>query len=193
MQDHIKNAIEVLKNGGIVIYPTDTAFGIGCRIDDRKAIQKLFSIRKRPSTQAMPVLCNSVKMIEEYVTEIPEQVNEKLMAEYWPGAVTIVLPANTEKVPELVRGGSLTVGVRIPNHIVPLSLIAGVGVPILGSSANFHGQPTPYQFADVDPQLMYLADYIVPGVCDVARESTVVDTTVTPWKILRQGAISIDL
>lgn len=193
MDEHIKKATEVIRSGGIVIFPTDTAFGIGCRIDRKETIEKLFSIRKRPATQPMPVLCNSLEMVSKYVLSIPEDAKEKLMEEYWPGGLTIILPANVEEVPAIVRGGAMTVGVRVPNHTVPLSIITSIGVPILGPSANFHGEKTPYQLSDINPELIYLTDYIVPGGCTVCRESTVIDCTESPWKILRQGAVKLEL
>ena len=192
MNKHIEKAIAILDQGGIIIFPTDTAFGIGCRIDRPEAIEKLYSIRKRPPTQPMSLLCNSAEMAVKYVTKIPEKVRSELMTEYWPGALTIVLPAQLEKVPGLVRGGGATVGLRVPDHEVPMTLITASGVPILGPSANFHGEPTPYQFSDVNPQLMYLADYIVPGVCTVSMESTVIDCSEDEWKIVRQGAVKIE-
>lgn len=189
--DKIKKAIEILKEGGIVIFPTDTAFGIGCRIDDEKAVERLFNIRKRPPTQATPVLVDTVKMARDYVQSLPQEVIDKLIEPYWPGALTIVLKSQTEKVPLLVRGGSATIGVRIPNHPIPRSLIRNLGVPILGPSANFHGESTPYKFEDLNPELVKLVDYVVPGTCSVCQPSTVIDCTQTPWKILRASAVKI--
>jgi L-threonylcarbamoyladenylate synthase len=191
MENNIKQAIKVLKQGGIVIYPTDTAFGIGCRMDDEQAVEKLFSIRKRPNIQAVPVLFSSTKMMEEYVTDIPGRVMDDLMLKYWPGALTVILPADLKKVPKLVRGGGISIGCRIPAHEVPLSLIAGLKVPIIGTSANFHGEPTPYTLAEIDPQLHYLVDYLVPGTTSVGKESTVIDCVNEPWKIVRQGAVEV--
>jgi L-threonylcarbamoyladenylate synthase len=191
--EQIIHAIDILKNGGIVIFPTDTAFGIGCRIDDEKAVERLFKIRKRPETQATPVLVDTVKMAQEYVQPISQEVIDKFVEPYWPGALTIVLSCKTEKVPKLVRGGSSTLGIRIPNHHITRELIRGVGVPILGPSANFHGDKTPYTVEDVDKDLVGLVDYIIPGECILREASTVIDCSVTPWKVLRQGAVKIEL
>jgi L-threonylcarbamoyladenylate synthase len=83
--------------------------------------------------------------------------------------------------------------VRMPNHETALGIISGVGTPILGPSANFHGESTPYQLSDINPQLYHLVDYVVPGICSVKKESTVIDCSVKPWKILRQGSIALDL
>jgi L-threonylcarbamoyladenylate synthase len=192
MNDHITKAIEILKNGGIVLFPTDTAFGIGCRIDNEEAVEKLFSVRQRPITQATPVLVDTVKMAERFTYPIPEDVINSLIEPYWPGALTIILPCKTEKVPSLVRGEGVSLGVRIPNHPIARQLIREVGVPILGPSANFHGQQTPYTIADIDPKLIHLTDYLVPGECRVKKESTVIDCSVSPWKIVRQGAVKIN-
>lgn len=191
MDQRIQEAIKILKNGGIVIFPTDTAFGIGCRIDDVKAIERLFKIRKRPKNQAVPVLVDTVRMAQDYLLAIPKDAIDKLIEPYWPGALTIVLPCKTNKVPTLVRGGGQTLGVRIPNHSLARALIQGVGVPILGPSANFHGGKTPYKFEDLDQRLVKLVDYVVPGECSICKESTVIDCSKKPWRILREGAISL--
>lgn len=191
MNIHSKKAVKILKEGGVLIFPTDTAFGIGCRADDEEAVQKVFNIRKRPLTQAVPVLFSSVEMVKEYVTDFPDTIRV-LTDKHWPGALTIILPAKIDKVPSLVRSGGLSIGVRIPNHPGTLQMIKGVGVPIIGPSANFHGDPTPYEMADIDPRLYNLVDYIVPGICSVKKESTVIDCSITPWKIVRQGAIKIN-
>lgn len=189
MEKQIQEAIKVLRKGGIVIYPTDTAYGIGCKIDDEKAIRRLFEIRKRPKTQATPVLMDTVKMIRDYTQEVSQEVIDKLIEPYWPGALTIVLRSKIDKVPSLVRGGGNTIGVRIPNHPIPRALIRTLGVPILGPSANFHGEETPYKFEDLDPELVKLVDYVLYGSCSVCQPSTIIDCTQIPWKILREGAI----
>ncbi len=189
----IDKAVEVLNNGGIIIFPTDTAFGIGCRIDNQSAVKKLFEIRKRPNTQAAPVLVSNLEMVKRYVSQIPENVKEKLIKPYWPGALTIVLPCENEAVDALVRGGTNTIGIRMPGNKQILEIIEKVGVPILGPSANFHGQLTPYEFKDLDRNLVSLVDYVLDGECSVKKPSTVVDCTVSPWNILRKGAIEIKI
>lgn len=191
MNEQILEAIKILKAGGIIIFPTDTAFGIGCRIDDEEAIKKLFKIRKRPETQATPVLVSGLEMAKEYLQSISNDIKEKLIDKYWPGALTIILPCQTDKVPSLVRGGGDTLGIRMPNHPASLEIIKNVGVPILGPSANFHGKKTPYTFEDLDPELVKLVDYVVRGECATKQHSTVIDCSVEPWKILRQGAVKI--
>jgi len=193
MNNQITEAVKVLNQGGIVIFPTDTAFGIGCRIDNLNAVQKLFKIRKRPESQAVPVLVSDLEMVKKYVKEIPENVVQDLVKSYWPGALTMVLKANKKTVSSFVRGNGETVGLRMPDQPTILEIIKKVGVPILGPSANFHGENTPYEFEDLNPKLVSLVDYIVKGECSIKKASTVIDCTKVPWRILRQGAISVNI
>jgi L-threonylcarbamoyladenylate synthase len=192
MNNQVDEAVKVLNQGGIIIFPTDTAFGIGCRVDDEKAVQRLFNIRNRPVSQAVPVLFDSVQKVKGYVLPFDEKI-QKLMNDFWPGALTIILKANIEKVPLLVRGGGETVGVRMPNHPTILEIIKQVRVPILGPSANFHGESTPYEFKDLGPKLISLVDYVVTGECSIKKASTVIDCTKTPWKVLRQGVVTVNI
>lgn len=193
MDEQVEKAAKVLKQGGIVIFPTDTAYAIGCRMDDETAIQKLFVIRNRPENQATPVLFNDLELIKNYVTEIPKDVKDKLIDRYWPGALTIILSCKIDKVPRLVRGESGNLGVRIPGSKTSLSIIEKVGVGVLGPSANFHGAKTPFRFEELDLQLVNLVDYVVKGECRLKQASTVIDVSQKPWKILRQGAVKINL
>ncbi|MEK7533253.1 MAG: L-threonylcarbamoyladenylate synthase [Patescibacteria group bacterium] len=188
MDNTISDAIVVLSQGGIVIFPTDTAFGIGCRIDRSASVDRLFRLRKRPLTQAMPVLVDSEVMALPYFDH-PNDIVRRLMETHWPGALTIVSACTTGRLYSPIRGGTNTVGMRMPDHDGALSLIRGVGIPILGPSANFHGNPTPFRFEDLDTELTRLVDYVVPGVCSAGVASTVVDATRTPATIVRQGAI----
>ncbi|MBU2632644.1 threonylcarbamoyl-AMP synthase [Patescibacteria group bacterium] len=187
MDKQIQKAIDVLNQGGIVIFPTDTAFGIGCKISNEKAVERLFKIRQRPERKAAPVLLNGIKMAERYLKEIKPETR-KLMEEYWPGALTIVDFCKTERIPSLVRGGGKTLGVRMPNCKEVLALVAGVSEPILGPSANFSGGKTPFGFNDLDKELIRKVDFVFFGKTNGFGVSTVIDCTKSPFKTLRQGA-----
>ena len=115
MNNELKKAGDFLKRGGIVIFPTDTAFGIGCRIDNEESVERLFKIRKRPNNMAVPVLVNSIKMAQAYLKEVDEKVLN-LMKKYWPGALTVVYNCKIDKVNPLIRGNGETLGVRMPDH-----------------------------------------------------------------------------
>lgn len=189
--DNIKEATKVLKEGGIIIFPTDTAFGIGCRIDRPDSIKRLFRIRKRPPHKATPVLVDSLDMAQKYwYSPLPDIVRH-LTAKYWPGGLTIVYKCIVDKVPSLVRGGRSSLGLRMPDHEITLKLIKDVGVPILGPSANFHSETTPYEFKDISKELIHLVDYVLEGVCKVKQVSTVIDCTKKPMKVLRLGTIEV--
>lgn len=190
MDTQLEKAVEILKRGGIVIFPTDTAYGIGCRIDDEKAVGRLFKIRKRPKTQAVPVLVSSIGMAQKYLRSLTEEVRE-LMRTYWPGGLTVVYPCQTHKIASMARGEGRTLGVRMPDHQVPLFLIKSLKVPIIGTSANFHDEPTPYQFEDLNQELIKKVDLVIKGECPRGRVSTVIDCSKKPWRVLRQGAVSI--
>jgi L-threonylcarbamoyladenylate synthase len=190
MEHTVQRAIEVVRQGGIIIYPTDTAFGIGCRMDSTKSVDRLFSIRKRPRSQATPVLVSSREMALSYF-DTPSDVVRRFMESYWPGPLTIVAPCNINSIYSPIRGNGPSIGLRMPNHPVPVGIIDAVKIPLLGPSANFHGDPTPFRFEDLNPALTTLVDYVVPGICSVQSASTVVDCSVSPYHIIRQGAVVI--
>lgn len=187
----IEQTSEILRNGGVAIFPTDTAFAIGCRVDDEKAVKRLFEIKQRSEQQAVPILVNGIYMARKY-GEISEKV-QNVLNQFWPGALTVVVPAIESKISPLVLGMGNTVGLRQPNNEVCLQLISEVGVPLVGTSANFHGFPTPYKTDDIDPELATIVDAVLPGVCSVGLASTIVDTTKNPWQILRQGTVELEL
>lgn len=185
-------AIAVLKQGGIVIFPTDTAFGIGCRIDAPESVKRVFDIKKRDYSKALLVLVESIEMAKEYAL-IPEDVEEKILNKYWPGGLTVFLKCNLEKVPSIVRSGGDILAIRLPDHKEIQNVITQVGVPILATSANFSGEPTPYAISEVNKELLSKVDFVLNGECTFRKQSTILDCTVNPWKIVREGAVHINL
>lgn len=185
-----QQAVNILRKGGIVVFPTDTAFGIGCRIDNSEAIDRLFRLKKRPLTQATPVLVTGIDMSLVYFKN-PPQIALHLMKKYWPGALTIIATCYNDRVYKPVRGGGDTIGARMPNYDPLLRIIQSLRVPILGPSANFHGKKTPYRKEDLDPELVELVDYVLAGECLLHKVSTVVDTTQETLKIVRHGAVEL--
>ena len=189
----ITKAVTVLNKGGIIIFPTDTAFGIGCRIDKPDSVARLFRIRKPPQFLPVPVLVDSVWMAQKYLlSPLPNNVR-RLMEDCWPGGVTVVYDCQENMVTSRVRGNGNTLGVRMPDHFKILEIIKRAAVPILGPSANFHRDKTPYTMEDLNKVLLDKVDFVVTGFCRSDTASTVVDTTVNPWKILRQGRTVINL
>lgn len=192
MNEKIQKAIEVLRNGGIVLLPTDTVFGICCVIDRQDSLERLFSIKNRDEHKAVPILVSSTDMVKEYVLPFPEDV-EKLMEKYWPGGLTVVLPCQKEKVLPLVTGSTNLLGLRIPNFPPLFQIIDKVGVPIVGTSANFHGHLPVSKYKDLDPELVKMVDYVLEEDSLGSESSTVIDCSKNPWKILRQGAVQVHI
>lgn len=185
-------AIEVFNKGGIVIFPTDTAYGIGCRMDNETSVRRVFEIKKRSLDNALLVLVNSLEMAEKYV-EIPQDVREKLVNKYWPGGLSIFLNTKPGKVPGIVTANSSVLAVRWPDHKIIEKIISGVGVPIIATSANISGGQTPYSLNEVDSKLLEKVDFVLEGECTYKKESTIIDCTVEPWKIIRQGAVQLEI
>jgi len=183
-------AVSILNKGGIIIFPTDTAMGIGCRIDDEKALKRLFEIRKRPQEKAMPMLASSKSQALQYLKH-PSKQTIQFMDTYWPGALTIVDTCDTTIIPSIIRAGGNTIGIRVPNHDALREIIEALGMPITGSSANFSGMNTPYTVKQLDPELRNLVDYVYEEDAKGNEASTVIDCTKEPFVILRQGGVHI--
>src|ERR1700704_4473306 len=111
-----KEEIDVLEKGGVCIFPTDTAFALGCRIDRKAAIERVFTIKKRDIHKAVPILVDSIEMAERYVEHIDDEVKEKLLNVYWPGALTVIMKANLQTVSPLLTGGGDTVPLFFQQH-----------------------------------------------------------------------------
>lgn len=184
-------ATGVLKRGGVVIFPTETAYGIGCRIDNQEAVRRLVKIRGREKEKPFLVLVDSLEMAKKYLQDLPIKV-ETLAKKFWPGPLTIVYFACKERVSFDVRGGGETLGVRMPDYDLVLKLVGGVGVPILAPSANFAGGIAPFKLSELNPELVKLVDFTIKEPCGGYKlASTVIDCTKKPWEIIREGAVRI--
>lgn len=192
MMDNLQKTIEILSNGGVVIFPTDTVFGLGCRIDNEEAIKRIFKIKKREENMPLPVLVDSLKMAEKYLQPLEFNVKQNLIKKYWPGGLTIVAECKKKKVLKIVRSGQDSLAVRMPNDFNLLKIINKVGVPIIGTSANFHGQPSSFRFEDLDSNLLNKVDFTLSGICKSNKASTIIDIAKKPWRILRQGGLVIN-
>lgn len=189
MNSNIARAIEVFNKGGIVIFPTDTAYGIGCRMDNEESIQRLYEMRSRPANKPILALVNSISMAEEYTDFTTEA--KKFAKEHWPGPLTVILKCKKEKVPENARAKGDTLAIRLPDNKIMQEIISMIGVPILAPSANSSGEPTPYSLSEVSTELIKKADFVLEGEGIYRKESTIIDTSVSPWKIVRAGAVKV--
>ena len=183
-----KTAVEVLRGGGVVAFPTDTVYGLGASAKLELALKRIYQIKRRSLNLALPLLLADVSDIEKVAAFVP-RIGWQLANCFLPGGLTLVLPKATWVSPLVTAGGD-TVAVRVPNHPIPRALARGLGVPIVGTSANITGQPSPLTVAEVRRQLGNKVDFIVEGECPGGVESTVVDVTRDPPVLLREGAIS---
>ena len=189
LQQQVEQGISVLKEGGIVAFPTDTVYGLGASTNISRAVEQVYRVKQRPRNMALPLLLADKSQISEVAQAVP-QLAWLLADKFLPGALTMVL-LKSESVPDIVTGGDKTVAVRIPAHPIPVALIQGVGTPIAGTSANLSGQPSALTAEDVHTQLGDKVDLVIDGGrCPGGLESTIVDLTRETPVILREGAIS---
>lgn len=182
----------ILREGGIVAFPTETVYGLGADALNPKAIKKVFAAKGRPSDNPLIIHVSRVEDIEPLVEEIPEKAY-KAMAEFWPGPLTIILK-KTQLVPREISGGLATVAIRMPSHPIALKLIEAAGLPIAAPSANTSGRPSPTKADHVIEDLKGKVDAIISGGDSrVGIESTVLDMTGDIPLILRPGGITREM
>jgi len=192
MQQQIDEGIHILREGGIVAYPTDTVYGLGASMNRLRAVERVFRVKRRPPDMALPLLAATISQIEELAVRVTP-IARRLISNFLPGALTLVLPASPA-VPPIVTSGGSTVAVRIPDHPVPLALITGTGAPLVGTSANVSGQPSPLTAAGVRSQLAGEVDLVIDedGCCK-GTESTIIDLTGEVPAVLREGSIPLQV
>ena len=184
-------ATVLLREGGVVAYPTDTVYGLGAVVFNYDAVSTMFLIKGRDRSQGVPVLIASESQLAEVADGVPP-AGLALAARFWPGALTLVL-RRSPGLPLIVTGGAETVAVRLPDHPCPLALVSAVGAPITGTSANRHGGPEPTSPDEVQRQLGNGLSLVLDGgPSPKAVPSTIVDVTTATPRLVRAGAISLD-
>lgn len=191
IRSQVERGISILGEGGVVAFPTDTVYGLGASIGIQGAVERVYEVKERPLSMALPLLLADTSQIAG-VAERVSPLAWLLIDNLLPGALTLVLP-KSGSVPDIVTAGGKTVAVRIPAHPVPVALILGVGTPIVGTSANVSGGPSPLTADEVRSQFGDKVDFIIDGgSCYGGRESTIVDVTGETPVVLREGAISVE-
>jgi len=184
----VQQAIEILKKGGLVAYPTDTVYGLGADAFQDSAVEKVYEVKQRPRHMALPLLLANSADMAKVARSIPD-LAWRLAERFFPGALTLVL-WKVPALPAIVTGGGDTVAVRVPNHPIPIALIEELGNPIVGTSANLSGLPSPLTAQEVYGQLGGKVDLIIDGGrCPGGVESTVLDLTGDIPTMVREGAI----
>ncbi len=187
-KEGIEEAVRILDSGGLVAFPTETVYGLGADAFNPAAVMKVYEVKKRPRTSALILHISGLDMFEGCVRDPPEEAY-LLIKWFWPGPLTLVLRKD-ERVPGAVSAGKDTVGIRWPAHPVAEAIIAGLGRPVVAPSANRSGRPSPTTAKHVVDDLGDLIDAVVDGgETPYGIESTVLDLTTDPPRILRPGAI----
>lgn len=180
---------EIIKNGGIVVFPTETVYGIGTNGLDKDAVKRLYNIKKRPLNKPISLLVSDFEMIEKVVKDISE-LEYKIMKKFFPGPLTIILNKK-DIVPDIVTSGGSTVGIRMPDEEITRKLIEYAGVPIAAPSANISGEPSGIDIKDIIKEFGDKVNYYIDGgKSKIGIGSTIVKVENNTIKILREGSIS---
>lgn len=184
------HAVQLLRAGQVIAFPTDTVYGIGADGFNEHAIEQLFVVKERERGKAIPYLLADASDLAQVAREIPRAAH--LLAEnFWPGGLTLVVPASA-RVPKILIAGGETIAVRVPNHPTTRALIAELGAPLAATSANISGGENPANAHDVLAQLDGRLPLILDGGATRGNiPSTVVDVTTDPPKVLRVGVIAV--
>ena len=182
---------KIISEGGLVIFPTETVYGLGANGFDQKAVEKIFIAKGRKPDNPLILHINEISMLGMIAKDITD-LEFKLMNEFWPGPFTIILN-KTDNVPSVVTGGLDTVAVRMPDNEIAKNLIKYAGVPIAAPSANISGKPSGTNIKDIYKELLYKVDYIIDGgESPIGLESTVIRVVDGIPHILRPGKITPD-
>jgi L-threonylcarbamoyladenylate synthase len=187
----IRAAADAIRRGELVIFPTETVYGLAADAMNESAVKKVFDAKGRLDHEALPVQVGSMAAVSQAAEFVPE--NARLLAErFWPGPLTLVLPKSAA-LSSIVTGGRNTVGVRVSDHPVALALAREVGSPIVATSANVSGAAAPRNAEQAIRGIGESASIVLNGgECRLGVSSTVVDVSVTPARILRRGTIGVD-
>ncbi|WKA54081.1 L-threonylcarbamoyladenylate synthase [Planococcus shixiaomingii] len=189
-EETYSQAVEMLKNGEIVAFPTETVYGLGAVATDTEAVDKIFKAKGRPADNPLIVHVDSKETALNYVSNVTQKA-EKCMDAFWPGALTLILKAKPDLFADNVTAGLETVGIRVPSHPVALNLLRQLKMPLAAPSANTSGKPSPtlaeHVYHDMNGKIPLVLD---GGATAIGIESTVLDMTCEPPCILRPGNVT---
>jgi tRNA threonylcarbamoyl adenosine modification protein (Sua5/YciO/YrdC/YwlC family)/dephospho-CoA kinase len=185
----IAPAIGILHAGGLVAVPTETVYGLAGDGLNCAAVEQIYEVKGRPAVKPLSLMVSCAADMKRYCEEVPPAA-DVLAERFWPGPLTIVLKAKNV-VPEIVRAGGTTVGLRCPDHALTLELLQRCGCPLAAPSANPSGAPSPKTAIEVLDYFDGRIEAVIDGgACGIGKESTIVDLSQTPYRILRRGALS---
>jgi L-threonylcarbamoyladenylate synthase len=187
--ESIRRAVDLLFSGHPISFPTDTVYTLSALVNHISCVQRIYEIKKRPINMALPILLGEARDVDLVALDVSDTARI-LMQEFWPGALTLVFKKKPF-VPDIVTAGQATVAVRIAAHQVARDIGRAVGVPLVGTSANVHGKPSPTTAEEVEAQIGDKVEMIIDaGRTPGGIESTIIDMSTDKPKILRQGAVA---
>lgn len=190
-KENIEKAAEIIRRGGLLGIPTETVYGLGANALNADACRRIYEAKGRPQDNPLIIHVPDASWLSRYCEKVPESAY-RLAEAFWPGPLTMILPKK-EIVPYRTTGGLETVGVRCPNHPVTLAVIAAADVPIAAPSGNTSGRPSPTSAADMLEDMDGKIDGIFDGgPCGVGVESTIIDLTCQPPRLLRAGGLALE-
>jgi L-threonylcarbamoyladenylate synthase len=188
-EDIIIRAVKILTDGGVIAYPTETFYGLGVDAASEQAIQKIFSVKGRDFRNPISLIIGRSDDVYPLVRDVPESA-KKLMASFWPGALTIVFSAS-DNVSGLLTAGSGKIGLRVSSHPIAHKIVQKIKRPLTATSANLSGEPECSLASEVIGQIGDKIDAVLDGgKTEGGKASTLIDVTANPPVILREGAIS---
>ena len=187
--DIIQEAAGVIRNGGVIAFPTRSLYGLGADAFNSAAVERIFKIKQRPAENPILILIDDRKRLKRLVPHISDAARD-ISERFWPGRVTLVFDAGGE-VPDTLTAGTGKIGIRLAGHPVAAALARAIQGPITGTSANLSGRPGCYQIEDLHPEITEQLDLILDaGSLKGGRGSTVVDVTGEIPRVLREGVVS---
>ena len=187
-EEAIKEAARIIKDGGLVAFPTETVYGLGTDALNEEAVRRIFKVKGRSFNKPLSVLIGRKEDLRQYVQEIPKSA-QVLIERFWPGPLTLIFRASL-LIPDIIKGKNNTIGIRLPNCRVALEIVKTSGVPLACPSANLSGKPSPTKASQVAKDLGERIDLLLDGgETEIGTESTVLDLITSPPTILREGAL----
>ena len=184
-KNEVHSAVAALERGDTLLYPTDTIWGVGCDATNVGAVEKVYSIKHRDHSKSMLILCADVEMVERFVSPAGEEVRNLLLYDGRP--TTVIMPLESSLMADNLAASDGSIGVRIPQMDFCQSLLQLFGKPVVSTSANFSGRPSPQTYADIEEELKARVDYCVPP--EYEQETAGQSSRIV--KLLSDGTLSI--
>lgn len=187
--ENLSRAVKIIKTGGIVAVPTETVYGLAASGLSARAVKRIYAVKGRPEIKPLSLMVADKSALERWGVDVPPDALA-LAGRFWPGPLTIVVKARP-KIPAIVRAGGSTVGLRCPNHPLTLALLKACKLPLAAPSANPSGEKSPKTAGEVLGYFEGKIEAVIDGgACELGTESTIIDMSGVPYRILRQGALA---